>query len=120
MWGLEELKANKAIMDQIDLEMTPEKAVETFLEWGTGWSRKDDFVRSVGQESYYFVIYAWESPPQLTLLRHDAQGSEELAKVEAPGNLVDQCVDEGGRKPGVGVYALNEPLKEWVRKLLGI
>ncbi len=120
MWGLEELKANKAIVDQIDLEMTPEKAVETFLEWGTGWSRKDDCVRFVGQESYYFVIYAWEAPPQVTLLRHDAQGSEEIAKLEAPGNLVSQCVHEGGRKPGVGVYALNEPMKDWLRNLLGI
>lgn len=120
MWGLEELKAHKAIVDEIDLEMTPEKAVETFLEWGTGWSRKEDYVRFVGQQSYYFVVYAWETPPQVTLLRHDAQGSEEIAKLEAPGELVLECVDEGGRKPGVGVYALNEPLKDWLRDLLGI
>jgi len=120
MWGLEELKAARKILDWIDLEMTPEKAVETYLEWGTGWSRKDDFVRYMGQESYYFVIYAWEEPPQLTLLRRDSHGVEEIAKLEAPRDLVRECIDEAGRKPGVGVYALSEPLKVWLRELLGI
>jgi hypothetical protein len=120
MWGLEELKRQKAVLDQIDMEMTPEKGVETYLEWGTGWSRKDDYVRSPGEESYYFVIYAWEEPPQVTLIKQNAQGSEELAKVPAPPDLVRACVDEAGRKPGVGVYALDEPLRNWVRNLLGL
>jgi hypothetical protein len=120
MWGLEELRLNRDLLDQIDLEMTPEKAVETYLEWGTSWSRKDDCARYVGQESYYFVIYAWEDPPQVTLLKHSSQGSEELVKLEAPAELVHRCIEEGGRKPGVGVYALSESLKNWLRKLLAL
>mgnify|MGYP006991978383 CR=1 FL=1 len=36
MWDLEQLKRNREIVDRIDWEMTPEKAVETYLEWGTG------------------------------------------------------------------------------------
>lgn len=120
MWGLEELKLHKEIIDQIDLDMTPEKAIETYLEWGTGWSRKDDCARFVGQESYYFVIYAWEKPPGVTLLRHTSQGSEELARFEAPADLVEQCIRDGGRKPGVGVYAPNEALKAWLRGILGL
>jgi hypothetical protein len=120
MWELEELKLHKEILDQIDFEMTPEKAVETYLEWGTSWSRKDDCARYVGQESYYFVIYAWEAPLQVTLLKHNSQGSEEITKLVAPSDLVRKCIDEGGRKPGVGVYALNEPLKSWLRNLLSL
>jgi hypothetical protein len=120
MWGLGELKRNRDILDQIDLDMTPEKAVETYLEWGTGWSRKDDCARYLGQESYYFVIYAWENPPQVTLLKDNSQGSVEIAKLEAPADLVRNCIEEGGRKPGVGVYAVNEPLKNWLRNLLTI
>lgn len=120
MWGLEELKAHREIIDEIDLDMTPEKAVETYLEWGTGWSRKDDFVRYAGQESFYFVIYDWEHPPRVTLLRRNMEGVEEIAQVEAPPELIRGAVNDAGRKPGVGVYALNEPLKEWLRELLGI
>ena len=118
MWDLEELKNHKEIIDQVDLEMTPEKAVETYLEWGTGWARKNDFVRYRGQESYYFVIYDWEKPLRVTLIRRDMEGMDELARVDAPQDLIQKAIDEGGRKPGVGVYAINDELKEWLRKAL--
>ncbi|NLI82863.1 MAG: hypothetical protein GX443_14405 [Deltaproteobacteria bacterium] len=120
MWGLDELKTHKEILDEIDLDMTPEKAVETYLEWGTGWSRKEDCKRWPGQESLYFVVYAWEDPPCVTLIRQGSQGSMEVAKIHAPPKMVQDCIDAGGKKPGVGVYAINEPLKMWLRRLLGI
>ncbi|MFP5212319.1 MAG: DVU0772 family protein, partial [Acidobacteriota bacterium] len=113
MWKFEELRDRREIIDRIDWEMTPEKAVETYLEWGTGWSRKGDYVSYAGQESYYFVIYAWETPPGVTLVRRDSQGAEELARVDAPADLVNECIIEAGRKPGVGVYALSESRKTW-------
>ena len=118
MWNLEELKSHKEIIDQLDLEMTPEKAVETYLEWGTGWARKDDFVRYAGQESYYFVVYAWEKPLRLTLIRRDMEGMEELAQIDAPEALIQKAIAEGGRKPGVGVYAINDEIREWLRNVL--
>ena len=118
MWDLEELQKHREIIDQLDLEMTPEKAVETFLEWGTGWARKDDFVRYPGQESYYFVVYDWEKPLRLTLVRRDMKTMEELAKIDAPVELIQKAIEEGGRKPGVGVYAISEKLREWLKKTL--
>ena len=120
MWGLEELKTHREIIDEIDLDMTPEKAVETYLEWGTGWSRKNDFVRYAGQESFYFVIYDWEDPLRVTLLRRNTGGVDEIAWIEAPPELIRRSIEDAGRKPGVGVYAPNESLKEWLRELLGI
>jgi hypothetical protein len=119
MWGLEELKGHREILNRIDWEMTPEKAVETYLEWGTGWSRKGDFVRSVDQESLYFVIYDWEDPPQVTLIRRDARDADEIAKIQVPAELIRKAVVEGGRKPGVGVYALTDELKQWLQTALG-
>lgn len=119
MWGLEELKEHREIVDQIDWEMTPEKAVETYLEWGTGWSRKDDFVRHAGQEALYFAIYAWEQPPQVTLIRRSMLEAVEIAKIHAPEELIRNAVDEAGRKPGVGVYAITEELEQWLRAALG-
>ncbi len=119
MWGLEELKIHREIIDRIDWDMTPEKAVETYLEWGTGWTRKDDFVRYAGQEALYFVIYDWEKPPQVTLVRRTMKEADEIAKIPVPPEMVLRAIAEGGRKPGVGVYALTEELKTWLQKELG-
>lgn len=118
VWDLTEIDRHRDIIDQIDWEMTPEKAVETYLEWGTGWSRKDDFVRHPGQVSFYFVIYDWEKPLAVTLVRRDVQEMQEIAKIEAPAELIQGAIDKGGKKPGVGVYAIHEPLKEWLRMAL--
>jgi hypothetical protein len=119
MLGLEELKGRREIIDRIDWEMTPEKAVETYLEWGTGWSRKGDFVQHSGQESLYFVIYSWEEPPQVTLIQRNMREANEIAKIHAPEELISGAIQEGGRKPGVGVYAVTEELKQWLQTLLG-
>ncbi len=119
MWGLEELKGHREIIDRIDWEMTPEKAVETYLEWGTGWSRKGDFVQYTGQESLYFVIYSWEEPSQVTLIQRSMREANEIAKIHAPEELVRKAIEEGGHKPGVGVYSITEELKEWLKNLLG-
>jgi hypothetical protein len=119
MYTLEELRGHREIIDRIDWEMTPEKAVETFLEWGTGWSRKGDSVQYVGQDALYFVIYDWEEPPQVTLILRSARAAEEIAKVQVPAELIRQAVAEGGRKPGVGVYAITDELKRWLQTALG-
>lgn len=119
MLGLEDLKGQRELVDLIDWEMTPEKAVETFLEWGTGWSRKGEFVQFPGQESLYFVIYSWEKPAQVTLIRRSMSEAVEIARIQVPEELVRDAVKEGGIKPGVGVYALTEELKEWLRAALG-
>ena len=118
MWDLKELRKHRKIIDQLDWEMTPEKAVETYLEWGTGWARKDDFVRYAGQESYYFVVYDWETPLRITLVRRDMKEMEEIAKIDAPPDLIQEAIEEGGHKPGVGVYALNNALRDWLREAL--
>jgi hypothetical protein len=119
MWGLEELRIHREIVDSLDWEMTPEKAVETYLEWGTGWARKDDFVRYPGQEALYFVIYDWEKPAQVTLIRRTMKEADEIAKIHVPEEMVLRAIDAAGRKPGVGVYAITEELKEWLKQALG-
>jgi hypothetical protein len=118
VWDLEELSNHREIIDQIDWEMTPEKAVETYLEWGTGWARKDDFVRYKGQESYYFVVYDWEKPLRITLIRRDMKEMDEIAQIDAPQELIEEATRESGYKPGVGVHAINDALRDWLRKAL--
>jgi len=118
MMTTEQLKTDKALIDEIDWSMTPEKAIEMYLEWGTGWVRGHDFVSSHGQESIYFVIYDWEEP-QATLIRRTVDGADEIAKVPVPAQLFKQAADDDGYSPGVGVHPLNLPLKEWVCDEIG-
>ncbi len=115
---LEELRQKREIVNQIDWSMTPEKAVDMYLEWGAGWTRGNDFVRSENDESYYFVVYDWESPPQVTLIRRNSREAEELAKIPVTQELFRASIEEGGFRPGVGVYPPNRELKQWLSELL--
>ena len=117
MLNTAELKADRNLVNKIDWTMTPEKAIEMYLEWGTGWTRGHDFVSNHGQESVYFVIYDWESP-QATLIRRTMKGAVEIAKVAVPPELFLQTAAEDGYRPGVGVHPINGPLKEWLCKAI--
>jgi len=105
MLNISELKENRKLVNEINWEMTPDKAIEMYLEWGTGWIRGHDFVSSSDQESVYFVLYDWEEdPPVVTLLRRSVEEVVEIAKIEVPANLFHQAAKEDGYRPGVGVH----------------
>ena len=110
-----ELRENRQLVNEINWEMTPDKAIEMYLEWGTGWIRGHDFVSSPDQESVYFVLYDWEEDPTVvTLLRRSIEGADEIAKVEVPPDLFYQAAKDDGYRVGVGVHPLNEALKVWL------
>lgn len=115
---LEELRSDRDLINQIDWGMTPEKAIEMYLEWGTGWIRGHDFVSNMGQESLYFVLYDWLQPPRVTLIRRSMAGAEEIAEIEVPEDLFIKSWKEDGNRPGVGVHPLNRELMEWVQNAL--
>ncbi len=114
-----ELKKQPELLNSIDWSMTPEKAVDMYLEWGAGWTRGNEFVRSANDQSIYFVIYNWEKPAQVTLIRRNSQEALELAKVEVPEEMTKEAYAEFGKRPGVGVYALTHRLKKWLAERLG-
>ena len=116
MLTLEELKADRDLVNKIDWNMTQEKAIEMYLEWGTGWVRGNDFVSTMGQESFYFVLYDWLRPPRVTLIKRTTAGADEIAEVEVPEDLFMKAWQEDGDRPGVGVHPLNHELREWVCK----
>ncbi len=116
--SIEELKSKREFINRIDWTMTPEKAIDMYLEWGAGWTRGNEFARTGDDESIYFVIYDWEDPPGVTLIRRNSKEVEEIAKIEAPRDLIKASIEEAGRRPGVGVYPLNHALKEWLSNAL--
>jgi hypothetical protein len=116
--NLDTLRKQRDIVHKIDWTMTPEKAVDMYLEWGAGWTRGNDFVRSAEDESIYFVLYDWETPPQATLLKRSAKEVVELAKIPVDSKLFMESIEEGGKRPGVGVYPPSRKLKEWLSDVL--
>jgi hypothetical protein len=119
MMNLEQLKKNRAIVNDIDWTMTPEKAVEMYLEWGTGWGRGNDFVSSSGDKSVYFVVYDWEEEPTATLIYRTVEGAEEIARIPVPENLFTDSWKEDGTRPGGTVHPPNDALKQWLCEKIG-
>jgi hypothetical protein len=118
MMNFEELYRQRQLVNDIDWTMTPEKAVDMYLEWGAGWTRGHDFVSSANDESLYFVLFDWEQPPQVTLIHRNMAGARELAKIQVPPELFEAAVSEDGRRPGGTVHRLNRPLQEWLQTRL--
>ncbi len=115
MLNLEQLKTDRTLVNSIDWGMTPEKAVEMYLEWGTGWVRGNDFVRGEDDEAVYFVLFDWEDkPPVATLIRRTTEGAEEIAKIPVPPELFTAACREDGARPGGTVHPPNRALKEWL------
>jgi hypothetical protein len=76
--------------------------------------RGHDFVANSSDESIYFVIYDWETPPRATLIRRTVQGAEELGQYDVPEELFTASWKENGTLAGGTVYPPNEALKKWL------
>jgi hypothetical protein len=112
---LEELKKDRALIDSIAWDMTPELAVRMYLEWGNIWSHGDDkryVVQSKKDYSVYFVVNCWTKPYYIYLIKISNEEAVDLAKFELP---------ERFEKPVCnfkGVYSPDGEFKEWLRKEL--
>jgi hypothetical protein len=118
MMTIEDIRENRQIMDCLNLEMTPEKAVALYLEWGSSWAHGRDFIRSQSDVMCYFTIDAWKTPAQIILMRQSIGETELVSEVEIPHELVQRELDSwGGNK---GTYGISEELREWIREKLAL
>lgn len=117
MMNIEQLKHDRRLIDAVDWEMTPEDAVRLYLEWGNNWVYGNYVIRSKDDVSHYFVVYAWEDPPVILLIRRNSESAEELARIEMPENIRNRFLDDIGHNKGV--YALDGEVKDWLQEQLG-
>ncbi len=101
----------------IDWDLGPEDAVTMYLEWGNNnWRGERPPVRSKSDESVYFVVDAWQSPPLVRLIRRNSENSEELAALPLPDDLQQEWGKEfGGLR---GVFEPTPAIKSWLRRCL--
>lgn len=118
MLNLEELKNKKDIINSLDWDMTPEEAVRLYLEWGNNWVHDKYVIRHDSDISLYFMVYSWEGPPVIYLVRRNMKGAEELAKIDMPVNVRERFLADTARNKGV--YALEGEVREWLRSEIGV
>jgi len=113
---LDKLRRNRALVDAIDWEMTPEEAVRLYLEWGNNWARGNYVIRSKSDVSHYFVVNTWGQKPVIYLVRRNSEQADELAKLEMPAALDRKFRATNGT--GRGVYAVDGEVRQWLKKAL--
>lgn len=118
MTSLQELRQDRNLVNSIDWDMTHEKAVSMYLEWGNNWNHGIKMVKSKDDVALYFVVYSWEDGPVLHLVRRDSNGADELAIIEMPPEVRDSFRQEWGDHKGV--YSLNKDIEKWLRQELGL
>jgi hypothetical protein len=118
MLSIEDIKEDQEIMDCLNLEMTPEKAVAVYLEWGAFTAHGKDFARSANDASCYFTLDTWKSPARVVLVKQSTAEDEILGEVALPPDLLAREVAYwGGRK---GTYGISEELRDWISKELDL
>jgi hypothetical protein len=112
----EKVKKDRDLISQIDWDMTPRQAFEAYqLKSKDNWRH-----RSLG-EVVYFYLSTWQGNNRVLLVRRGLVQSEELAQAPAPSDMVAACAasQEGEQYPR-GQIPLDEALKNWLRKELGV
>lgn len=115
MLSWDELKKRPEIIGQIDWEITPARAFESFQIKSTeAW--KD---RGLG-EVYYFYLSTWRGENKVLLIKRGYTESEDIAQAPAPAELVTALArrEEGQDMPR-GQVALDAPLRDWLQRELG-
>lgn len=116
MMTLTDVQQNKALINLIDWDMTPEEVVRLYLEWGCNYARSNYVVRSKADVSHYFVVNTWEQEPMIYLIRRNSEEATELAAFPIPEGLKESFLVEIGNQKGV--YALTPELQHWLQEQL--
>jgi hypothetical protein len=118
MMTLSDIRSNKVLLNAIDWEMTPEEAVRLYLEWGNNWAGGNYVIRSKDDVTHYFIVYTWELPPKVYLIRRNSDIAEELAEIDMPEPLSRVFLDSIGHNKGV--YAIEGEVKDWIMGELNV
>ena len=108
-----EMLGIKASIDDIDLQMTP---VDTY---GLFECRGDMHrVRSRMERYYYFYIDNWKKPASLCFMERGIRHAKVLATIEAPQEMIDNCIISQGKTYKENSYAIDEPIRSWLKKYI--
>lgn len=114
--GLEEIRNNRDMVNDIDWEMTPEEAVTLYLEWGNNWSHDRKMVKSKNDVSHYFVVNTWEEPPVIYLIKRNSEEAREIATILMPEDVKERFLENISHNKGV--YGIDDDIRYWLENNL--
>ena len=110
----ERLSASPTTTRAIDLEMTPDLAYRAFTCSGF----HPDQCKS-GQRVLYCYVDNWGNAPKLLLMEQGVKHARILARIEAPPELLQACIDTPHTASMLRrLHAIDEPLRQWLRTSL--
>ena len=96
----------------IDWDLQPADTFGMFESWG-GKER----VKNKNERFYYFYIDSWQPPARLLLMERGIKYARILARIEAPQELIDNCIAAQGRSTTLdATYAIDAPIRRWLQE----
>jgi hypothetical protein len=114
MISWEELKTSANIIRKIDWDITPQEAFEAYqIKSINAWKHRNL------PDVIYFHIFVWQGRQSVYLMKRTYRDSEEIAEAPVPPDMITDCLAPmGGSSAPTGHYAINDPIKGWLKKEL--
>ncbi|MBI5025859.1 MAG: hypothetical protein HZC12_03845 [Nitrospirae bacterium] len=115
--NLNDLRNNQKIINKVKLEITPEILFQPLFPRTTeGYQEK---VKE--REGYMFYIEIVNSKPTLMVMNTFQNMSVTVGWIEGvPEELLRDAVENKAKECKAGMYPIDETLKEWLKKELGL
>lgn len=115
--SLSDLRRAKGVHKHIIWDIEPKQLMEPRCKLS-----KEDREETKIIAGYLFYIDKMGKKPALFLMVHTAMGyAETIAKIdEIPDELLLEAIEENKTKEFFGMCPINEKIKEWLKKELGI
>ena len=96
----------------IDWDLKPAETFGIFESWG-GKER----VKNKNDRFYYFYIDNWQPPARLNLMERGIKYARILARIEAPQELIDNCIAAQGKSTTLDAsYSIDDAMKLWLQE----
>ena len=115
--NLADIRENDDILSLIKLDITPRMMMEPRYQSDPGDLKKLQEV-----SGYMFYIESECTPPSLMLLKIGKTDiTTTIGRIEeVPAELVKAAIESPVHPPEHGMYAINDAIKDWLKKKLGI
>ncbi len=115
--NLDNLRKNQKIINRIKLDITPEILFQPLFERATEGYEE----RVKEREGYMFYIEIMRFKPTLMLMNTYQNMSVTVGLVEGvPEELLESAVRNKSEECKAGMYPIDDGLKEWLKKELGL
>jgi hypothetical protein len=116
MLTLEELIQKPDMFSKIDWDLNPQEAFEMYQV-----KSKDSWKHRHLPEVLHFYVDVWKGKAEVFLMRRSLKSAEDIALIPVPNDLIDACLKKQVGEPvPSGQYAIDDPIRDWIRSELGM